>query len=378
MATTTGDTVGTPSNDQVIKNGDLVLKDANNRELLRLDGQTGDIRIKDPNGNTIIHLQANGANASLGGFGEDGDLVLYRSTAKQHDLKIASIHLDGQNGNLWLGGGGASGGLVLRRKDGEQALYLSAEDGTIYAGKSGQDGQILLQKATGEATIVMNAASSNISVGGKNADGDIVLKDPNDVGRIHLTGGGGQTNKTARVVINGVEGAIRAGDNGKDGNILVRNAKGELMIHLDGSKGDIILQNADCAEDFDVTSHERIEPGTVLVIEQDDGLRQSTEAYDKRVAGVVSGAGDYKPGIVLDKKPSRGNRLPVALMGKVYCKVDAQYSAIETGDLLTTSPTPGHAMKASDPLKAFGAVIGKALRPLREGTSLIPVLVALQ
>jgi hypothetical protein len=35
-------------------------------------------------------------------------------------------------------------------------------------------------------------------------------------------------------------------------------------------------------------------------------------------------------------------------------------------------------MRASDPLQAFGAVIGKALRPLAEGRGLIPILVALQ
>jgi hypothetical protein len=35
-------------------------------------------------------------------------------------------------------------------------------------------------------------------------------------------------------------------------------------------------------------------------------------------------------------------------------------------------------MKAEDPLKAFGAVIGKALRPLAEGQGLVPILIALQ
>ena len=50
-------------------------------------------------------------------------------------------------------------------------------------------------------------------------------------------------------------------------------------------------------------------------------------AYDKRVAGVVSGAGDYKPGIVLDKQPSTHIRQPIALLGKVYCKTDASYGA---------------------------------------------------
>ncbi len=70
--------------------------------------------------------------------------------------------------------------------------------------------------------------------------------------------------------------------------------------------------------------------------------------------------------------------MPLALVGKAYCKVDAQYASIEVGDLLTTSPTPGHAMKADDLLKAFGAVIGKALRPLPTGLGLIPILIALQ
>jgi hypothetical protein len=96
------------------------------------------------------------------------------------------------------------------------------------------------------------------------------------------------------------------------------------------------------------------------------------------VIGVISGAGNYKPGIVLDKQGSRPDRKPIALVGKVYCKVGAQFGAVESGDLLTTSPTPGHAMKASDQLEAFGAVVGKALRPLAAGQGLIPIVVALQ
>ena len=71
-------------------------------------------------------------------------------------------------------------------------------------------------------------------------------------------------------------------------------------------------------------------------------------------------------------------RLPIALVGRTYCKVDAAHGAIRTGDLLTTSGTPGHAMKASDPSLAFGAVIGKAMAPHAEGTGLIPILIALQ
>lgn len=142
--------------------------------------------------------------------------------------------------------------------------------------------------------------------------------------------------------------------------------------------GDVVLTGADCAEEFDIAEAAEIEPGTVMVLDEEGALHQSRRAYDKRVAGVISGAGNYKPGLILDRRQSQGNRLPVALVGKVYCKVDARYASIAVGDLLTTSATPGHAMKADDPVQAFGSVIGKALRPLEAGQGMIPILIALQ
>lgn len=142
--------------------------------------------------------------------------------------------------------------------------------------------------------------------------------------------------------------------------------------------GDIRLTNADCAEDFDVAGDVAVEPGTVMSLDDYGELVPCRQEYDGRVAGVISGAGAYKPGIVLDTRRSSGLRQPVALLGKVYCKADALYGPISIGDLLTTSATSGHAMKASDSAKAFGAVIGKALRPLAEGRALIPVLVAMR
>jgi hypothetical protein len=161
----------------------------------------------------------------------------------------------------------------------------------------------------------------------------------------------------------------------------VHGRGGRLAGYFEGDvevTGDIRLSNADCAEDFTIGSDLAVEPGTVMVLDDAGALSPSLRAYDRRVAGVVSGAGDYKPGIVLDRRSSERNRQPIALLGKVYCKADARYAAIATGDLLTTSPTTGHAMKAVDPARAFGAVIGKALRPLKDGRGLIPVLIALQ
>lgn len=142
---------------------------------------------------------------------------------------------------------------------------------------------------------------------------------------------------------------------------------------------DIFLANGDCAEDFDVAAEASAEPGTVMVLDECGGVLPSFERYDRRVAGVVSGAGPLRPAIILNRKGSGvPGRVPLALMGKVYCKVDAGSSPIAVGDLLTSSGTLGHAMKADDPERAFGAVIGKALAPLARGTGLIPVLVGLR
>ena len=64
---------------------------------------------------------------------------------------------------------------------------------------------------------------------------------------------------------------------------------------------------------------------------------------------------------------------PVALSGIVLCKVDARFSPIRAGDLLTTSLTPGHAMRAQNPRP--GTIIGKALESLGSGTARIKILV---
>ncbi|PHN06769.1 hypothetical protein [Flavilitoribacter nigricans] len=191
-----------------------------------------------------------------------------------------------------------------------------------------------------------------------------------DTGRIIFKG----------ILIDGNTADLNIGAEGRAGDLRLLNSEGNTTVHLDGQAGDIILSNADFAEDFDIdgTVVDRITPGTVMVLDQRGRLQESKEPYDKKVAGVISGAGPYRPGIVMDKQADREHRLPVALVGKVYCRVDADYGAIEVGDLLTTSARPGHAMKATDPVRAFGAVMGKALRPLDKGQGMIPILVSLQ
>jgi hypothetical protein len=143
-------------------------------------------------------------------------------------------------------------------------------------------------------------------------------------------------------------------------------------------EGDVkFLGGGDVAEQFEVVGEVDAGPGCVVVLAGDDTVRISDQPYDRRVAGIVSGAGTYRPALVLDHQSGR-NRRPLALTGKVWCLVEADSGPIGLGDLLTSSSIPGHAMRASEPGRAFGAVVGKALAGLLEGRGLIPVLVALQ
>jgi hypothetical protein len=140
--------------------------------------------------------------------------------------------------------------------------------------------------------------------------------------------------------------------------------------------GDIRLLGADCAEFFEADDPAVIEAGAVLVIGDGGTLRPCDEEYDKRVAGVVSGAGETKPAIILDQGRAEVG-VPLALNGKAHARVDADSGPIEVGDLLTTSSVNGHAMKAADATRSLGSLIGKALAPLPEGRGLIPILVSL-
>lgn len=141
-----------------------------------------------------------------------------------------------------------------------------------------------------------------------------------------------------------------------------------------------ILGGSDLSEGFDVLG-ETVLPGMVVVIDPDapGKLTVSTTAYDRKVAGIVSGAGGVKTGMLMGQRGTvASGDYPVALTGRVYGLADASGGAIEPGDLLTTSCTVGHVMKVTDFAKAHGAVIGKAMTPLSEGTGLVLILVNLQ
>jgi hypothetical protein len=152
--------------------------------------------------------------------------------------------------------------------------------------------------------------------------------------------------------------------------ILVGRIDGETILELG--------EGLDYAEGFDNADGDRMEPGTVVIIDRDNPgkLSISQIPYDNKVAGIVAGANGLGSGVRLG-----GDHfdMDVALAGRVYCKVDATMAGIEPGDLLTTSTTPGCAMKVIDYNQARGAILGKAMEPLAKGQKgRILVLVTLQ
>jgi len=158
-----------------------------------------------------------------------------------------------------------------------------------------------------------------------------------------------------------------------DGNLTANNT---LTVHGDVVvDGDVSLSNADCAEEFDVHAGTPLLAGMVAVLTPEGPVTPCQVPYDNAVVGVVSGAGTYRPALILDRRNSRQKRVAIGLLGKVFCWVDASYGAIKPGDLLTTSATLGHAMRATDRSRAWGATIGKAMAGLSAGRGLLPILV---
>ena len=74
----------------------------------------------------------------------------------------------------------------------------------------------------------------------------------------------------------------------------------------------------------------------------------------------------------------KGKKPPLALAGRVACKVTAENGPIKHGDLLVTSAKPGYAMRVDLDKLRPGMVLGKALESLQEGEGKITVLITLQ
>lgn len=118
-----------------------------------------------------------------------------------------------------------------------------------------------------------------------------------------------------------------------------------------------------------------LEPGDVLAVGPDGLLVRSSEAYQSSVVGVYS----TRPGFVggMPVEGEAAGKVPLAVVGIVPVKASGEGGAIQPGDLLAASSTPGHAMKAEQDAPQ-GTVIGKALEPLTGDSGVILMLVILQ
>jgi len=165
---------------------------------------------------------------------------------------------------------------------------------------------------------------------------------------------------------------------GEDADFEIIDRTGNKIFNVDESgtvsaDGTFNPGGADFAELLPAMAG--LEPGDVLVIGTDGRLARSTTAYQRTVAGVYS----TRPGILggrgmNDDEPG----VPLAVLGVVPVKASGENGMIRPGDFLTTAATPGHAMRCAADTGCAGAIVGKALGALAEGTGVVQMLVMLQ
>jgi hypothetical protein len=184
--------------------------------------------------------------------------------------------------------------------------------------------------------------------------------------------------------------AIHATNSSTDATIIGTNAgSGKIVKLYSGSPANLrftVDNNGSVTADGSYSTpaadfaellpgREGLEPGDVLAIGADGRLMRSIEAYQASVVGVYS----TKPGFLGGASFAEGTEglVPLAVVGVVPVKASAENGAIRPGDMLVSSSTPGHAMRAGGSVPN-GRGIGKALGRLDSGTGLVTILVILQ
>ncbi len=330
------------------------------------DGNSGRLELFEPEGsgfNTNVIIDANAGD-------EAAALSLYDGTYE-------TIRLDAS-------GGGGGAGINLRNSLGNQTFEIDADEEDDNPAFRMRDDQ-------GTTKLRFNVRSASNGGGPEffmwNDHGNSTVEidgDEGDDGVIRLSDSTGST-KIEMLAAEGVTGA----------QIALRNMAGAETIIIDaehgqGGSGRVITQvlqitgGSDLSENFDISAHHSgmaPAPGMVVCLDPNNPgkLIVSGTGYDRKVAGIVSGAGGVTPGMLMGQHGSEADgQYPVALTGRVYVMVDASTGPVQVGDLLTTSDVPGHAMKVADYERAQGAIIGKAMEPMPSGRGLVLTLVNLQ
>ncbi len=162
------------------------------------------------------------------------------------------------------------------------------------------------------------------------------------------------------------------------GNVGIGTLNPSMELHVNGSVnitenifygGNLTGYGTDVAEYVNGIG---VEPGDVVIISEysDVTVEKTDVAYDTRAAGIVSTAPGHTLGL------GEGN-VKLALAGRVPVKVTTENGSINRGDLLTTSSTPGHAMRCESRSACTGSIIGKAMENFYGDNGVITALVVL-
>ena len=271
------------------------------------------------------------------------------------------------------------------------ALYATNDGGySVRSRNSGSGTAFYGSSSSGNGAYVTSGGSGTYGIRGHASNGRGVYASGNGTGTARTALFAENTNSAGiafmatvdssdatSVIVNQGTGDIIRGFSGTSGGDLV------FRVQNDGTTAVSVLEitgGSDLAEPFDV-SEPQAEPGMVVEIDPDNPgkLRIARGAYNRRVAGVISGANGVAVGMQLADLPGSENSMPIALSGRVWVHCDATTTGVQAGDLLTTAERPGHAMPVTDYNRAHGCVIGKAMSELAPGeTGMVLVLVNLQ
>jgi hypothetical protein len=244
-------------------------------------------------------------------------------------------------------------------------------------------GRLFLQNGINNSALAISGNRVGIGTGTTTPDAKLEVK-ANQTFALLVNNTSSGAGIGASIQTAGTVPSLHIYNSGTGDLISASTAAGEgLRVLNNGTTVTKVLQitgGSDLAEPFEFSDTESLPPGSVVIIDDENPgrLKLSNTPYDKRVAGVLSGAGGIRPGVTLRQEGISDRGQDVALNGRVYVFASASNGAIVPGDLLTTSEIPGHAMKATDRSLSHGTVIGKAMSRLESGEGLVLVLVNLQ
>jgi len=376
---------------------------------MRSSGTGASVNVFNPtNASASVHMSwlNDVARLRVGGSGAGGQNGIdFQTTGDASMLRLMhnkSVGMNDANPSstdvLTLRGLGANSGFLrFRTSDGTDRYHLNYENNVLNFVESGVSANRLVLEPGGNVGIGLADPSAELHIRGNGALGEMIITPTtaDTQSQIKLCENSSATFGTIlrhdgganqlRIVGLGTGGeVIHVAVNRDNGRVGIGTVSPGAALDVAGTTRTEVLTitgGSDLSEQFDIASETEVEPGHVVSIdpEQPGRLRLAAASYDRTVAGVISGAGGVRTGMLMGQEGTIADGAhPVALTGRVYVKCDASTGAIAPGDLLTTSTTPGHAMKVLDHERAQGAILGKAMTKLDEGQGLVLVLVTLQ